>query len=422
MQTAESPAPAAPTGDRRAHYRQNSPRPPPVKGARQEFASTDRMTPAGDPFRRHLETQRVPPDPPSGHPTISLVVPVYNEAPNVDPLLDRLLPVLRGLNLPFECIFIDDGSRDGTADRLAARASRQPEIRIVRLSRNFGHQAALVAGLEHARGQAVITMDGDLQHPPELIPQLVERWRAGFDIVQTIRNDPAETGLAKRTGSRGFYRLLSLVARIQVTPGAADFRLMSREAVQAFLACRERVRFNRGLVQWIGFTQCELPYTAARRHAGRTKYSLRAMLRLAGDAIFSFSSVPLRLAGLAGACVSLAAAGYLIFVVWAYFRGRTIEGWSSTLAAVLILGGMQLLVLWIVGEYLGRVFEELKQRPIYIARQTAAERRPAAGDAHATKRQAENSQATGDDGAGDVTAPARQLRPTEPQSTHARQD
>jgi glycosyltransferase involved in cell wall biosynthesis len=213
--------------------------------------------PEGGPSRRHRETQRVPADRPSGSPTISLVVPVYNEAPNVDPLLERLLPVLRGLGEPFECIFVDDGSRDETAQRLATWSSREPVIRVVRLSRNFGHQAALVAGLEHARGQAVITMDGDLQHPPELIPQLVERWRAGFDVVQTVRSDPAEASLAKRAGSRGFYRLLSLVARIQVTPGAADFRLMSREAVQAFLACRERVRFNRGRVQWIGFTQCE---------------------------------------------------------------------------------------------------------------------------------------------------------------------
>jgi len=239
---------------------------------------------------------------PADSPTISLVVPMYNEAPNVDPLLERLLPVLRGLGEPFECIFVDDGSRDGTAARLAAWTPHAPEIRVISLSRNFGHQAALVAGLEHARGQAVITMDGDLQHPPELIPQLVERWRAGFDVVQTVRSDPAEVSLAKRAGSGAFYRVLSLVARIRVTPGAADFRLMSREAVQAFLSCRERVRFNRGLVQWIGFPQCELPYTAAPRHAGRTKYSFRAMLRLAGDAIFSFSSVPLRLAGLAGAC------------------------------------------------------------------------------------------------------------------------
>lgn len=319
----------------------------------------------------------MPPRPTAESPTISLVVPVYNEAPNVDPLLERLLPVLRSLIEPFECIFVDDGSRDGTAARLAAWSSRGPEIRVVSLSRNFGHQAALVAGLEHARGQAVITMDGDLQHPPELIPQLIERWRSGFDIVQTVRNDPADTGLAKRAGSNAFYRVLSMVARIRVTPGTADFRLLSREAVQAFLACRERVRFNRGLVQWIGFTQCELPYTAAPRHAGRTKYSYRAMLRLAGDAIFSFSSVPLRLAGLAGACVSLAAAAYLIFILWSYFRGQTIEGWSSILATVLILGGVQLLVLWIVGEYLGRVFEELKQRPIYIARQTPAAARPA---------------------------------------------
>ena len=313
---------------------------------------------------------------------LSLVIPVFNEGANVGPLLERVRRVLKTLDAESEVVFVDDGSTDDTAARLAEAAAGDGSLRLLRLSRNFGHQAALVAGLAHARGMAVVTMDGDLQHPPELVTEFVAHWRAGADIVQAIRREPADASPLKRAGSRGFYRLLSAVSRLRVTPGAADFRLMSREAVDAFLACRERCRFNRGLVQWIGFSCREVMYDAEPRHAGRTKYSYRAMLRLAGDAVFSFSSLPLRLAGLAGVLISLAAAGYLLFVLWAYFAGRTITGWSSTLAAVLILGGVNLVVLWILGEYVGRLYEEVKQRPIYIVRSPKQGSRQQAAEAH----------------------------------------
>ena len=306
---------------------------------------------------------------PTSGPTLSVVIPVFNEAENIQTMIERLTAAITPLSIPFECIFVDDGSRDDSVRRLREAARTRPEIQVVELSRNFGHQAALVAGLSAARGRAVISLDGDLQHPPELIPELVERWKNGFEVVQTIRRAPVDESALKRAASRGFYRLLSRVSRIQVTPGAADFRLLDRAALDAFLACRERVRFNRGLVQWIGFRATELVYDAAPRHAGRSKYSWRSMLRLAGDAIFSFSSWPLRLAGLLGAVVSVAATGYLLFVLWAYFFTRlTVPGWGSILAAVLILGGVQLIVLWIVGEYVGRLYEEAKQRPLYIVR------------------------------------------------------
>ncbi|MFH1747793.1 MAG: glycosyltransferase family 2 protein [Planctomycetota bacterium] len=302
-------------------------------------------------------------------PDLSIVIPVYNERANLSVLLARLWAATEPVDLSFEVLFVDDGSTDDTSAELCRLAESDPRIRWLRLSRNFGHQAALVAGLAHAASAAVITMDGDLQHPPELIPELIARWRAGTDVVQAVRREPADHSALKRAGSRGFYRLLSSVSRINVTPGAADFRLMSREAVDAFIACGERCRFNRGLVQWIGFTCVELPYEAQPRHAGRSKYSYRAMVRLAGDAIFSFSSLPLRLAGLAGVGVSLAAAAYLLFVLWArVFTERTVPGWSSILATVLVLGGVNLIVLWILGEYVGRLYEEVKQRPIYIVR------------------------------------------------------
>lgn len=318
--------------------------------------------------------------PATAAPTLSLVVPVFNEEQNVLPLLDRLRSALKTNSLAAadcECIFVDDGSRDQTAARVCEMVQDDAGIRLLSLARNFGHQAALFAGLEASRGQAVITLDGDLQHPPELIPQLVDCWRAGFDIVQAVRRAPADEQAAKRISSRMFYRILTRVSRVRVTPGAADFRLMSRPAVDAFLACRERCRFNRGLVQWIGFPSCDVPYDAAPRHAGRSKYSWRAMLRLAGDAIFSFSSLPLRLAGLAGGVVSLAAAAYLLFVIWArLFTNQTTPGWSSILASVLVIGGVQLVVLWILGEYIGRLYEESKQRPIYIVRPEMPAPRP----------------------------------------------
>ncbi len=301
-------------------------------------------------------------------PLISLVIPVFNEAGNVRELLRRLGAVLAA-EPRHELVFVDDGSSDDTVAQLEAARPSCPAIRVIRLSRNFGHQAALLAGLEQARGEAVISLDGDLQHPPELIPTLLEHWRSGADVVQTIRQETADATWLKDATSRGFYGLLSTISQTRVTPGAADFRLLSREALAALLACRERCRFNRGLVQWIGFNYVEVPYTAARRFAGRTKYSYRAMLRLAADAIFSFSTWPLRLAGCAGVCVSLCAAAYLVFILLAPWLGFAVQpGWSSTLAAVLILGGMNLMVMWILGEYVGRLYEEVKQRPIYLMR------------------------------------------------------
>lgn len=308
-------------------------------------------------------------------PQVSLVVPVLDEAENVPELARRIADALAPLDLEYELLFVDDGSTDGTdaaIQKLQAHHAQHPQgarVRFLSLSRNFGHQAALFAGLEHAAGDAVITLDGDLQHPPEMLPAFIQQWRAGFEIVQGVRTATADAGALKRASSRGFYQTLSRLAHIRVQPGAADFRLMTRPAVNAFLACRERVRFNRGLVQWIGFRSCDVPYDAPPRFAGRTKYTWSRMWRLAADAIFSFSSWPLRVAGLAGVIVSAGALAYLLFVLWAYFfTERTIAGWTSILATLLVLGGVQLIVLWIIGEYLGRLYEEAKQRPIYILR------------------------------------------------------
>ena len=335
---------------------------------------TARMTRPAGAWQSEAVIISVMPGPPP-RVELSIVTPVFCEQDNIAPLVEEVRAALRPLSLAYELIFVDDGSVDASAELVQRAADADPRVRLVRLSRNFGHQAALVAGLEHARGEAVVTLDGDLQHPPALIPEMVRRWRAGAEIVQAVRAAPADDSPLKRAGSRAFYRLLSALSRIQVRAGATDFRLMSREAADAFLSCPERNRFNRGLAQWIGFRQEEIPYRAAPRRAGRTKYSYRAMLRLAADAIFSFSVWPLRLAGLAGVGVSLAAAAYLLFVLWArIFTDRTEPGWSSLLATTLVLGGMQLIVLWIIGEYLGRLYEEARRRPLYIVR--APEPRP----------------------------------------------
>lgn len=307
-------------------------------------------------------------------PFVSVVVPVCNEADNVAPLAARIAAILSAADVRHELLFIDDGSTDQTAERLRALSAASPAVRVLELTRNFGHQAALFAGLEHARGDAVISLDGDLQHPPELIPELIEHWTAGAEIVQAVRREPVGGSALKRSGSRWFYALLGAATRLELTPGSADFRLLSRPAVNALLACRERCRFNRGLVRWIGFRQVEVPYEAAERHTGRSKYSLRSMCRLAADALFSFSTLPLRLAGLAGGVISLAAMAYLAFVLGArIFRpDLVVPGWSSILASVLLIGGVQLIVLWILGEYVGRLYEEVKQRPIYLVRTDSA--------------------------------------------------
>lgn len=303
-------------------------------------------------------------------PLLSVVVPAFNEADSLPPLLQQIVAQMTALAEPFEVWVVDDGSTDNTATLTRQLACSQPEIRLIRLSRNFGHQAALLAGLTNARGDAVITLDADLQHPPALIPALVQHWRRGAHIVQAVRAAPADESRLKAFASRWFYRVLSRLVPHPVTPGAADFRLLDRQAVAALLRCPERSRFTRGLVRWIGFTYVEVPYHAARRHAGRSKYSLRSTLRLASDAIFSLSPLPLRLAGLAGVTVSLAAALYLLFALWAaLFTDRTVPGWTSLLATVLALGGMQLLVLWILGEYVGRIFDEVKGRPVFIVRE-----------------------------------------------------
>ncbi|MBN3032900.1 MAG: glycosyltransferase family 2 protein [Candidatus Saganbacteria bacterium] len=298
---------------------------------------------------------------------LSVVVPVYNEAESLPEFYRRLTLVLNSLNLPAEIIFVDDGSSDGSLGQLERWAAADRRVKAVSLSRNFGHMIALSAGLDHAAGRAVVTLDADLQHPPELIPELVKQWRAGSQVVNTLRRETAGAGWLKRKTAELFYWLINKISGINLPANAADYRLLDRQAVDAVKQLRERARFLRGLTRWVGFRQSCVEFTAAPRLAGRTKYPFGRMFSFALDGLTSFSAFPLRLAAYLG----LATAGFsFLYIIYAlyirFFTSRAIEGWASVLVVVLFIGGVQLIFLGVIGEYLGRVYEETKQRPLYL--------------------------------------------------------
>jgi dolichol-phosphate mannosyltransferase len=297
---------------------------------------------------------------------LSVVAPVFNEEENIRAFCERTIAALGGM--PFEIVVVDDGSSDGTAARLEELAAADRRIRVVTLSRNFGHQTALTAGLEHATGDAVVMIDADLQDPPELIPELVEWWRKGSDVVVAAREArEGETRFKLMTAS-WFYRLLGRVAQIEVEQNAGDFRLLSRRALDALLAMPERNRYIRGMTAWVGFTHTSVPYRRAPRHSGDTKFSVMKMLRLSFDAIASFSYVPLQMATLLG--FFFAAVAFLGIPVAIGFRiaGEFVPGITTVVIAVLLLGGIQLMAIGIIGEYLARVYDEVKRRPLYLVR------------------------------------------------------
>ncbi len=298
---------------------------------------------------------------------ISVVVPVFNEELALPAFTARLLPVLRDGACNYEIIFVDDGSQDGTPRVLDHLASAHAEIKIVSFARNFGHQAALLAGLSAARGQCVISLDGDLQHPPELIPQLISHWRAGAKIVATRRIDAVQTGFAKRVTSRLYYRLFSWLSGLPIEQGVADFRLLDRVVVDTLLQLKERTLFLRGLLTWLGYPQAVVEYQAEPRVAGRSKYSPRKMLSLAINGITAFSITPLRIAMVMGFIFSLVSFIYLSYAIAVYFfTDGAVAGWTSIVGSVLFLGGIQLLCLGIIGEYVGKVYQEVKRRPFYV--------------------------------------------------------
>ncbi len=286
-------------------------------------------------------------------------------------LVTRLTRVLDALDDPWEVILVDDGSTDGTYGLAVEAHTRDPRFKVVRLSRGFGHQLALSAGLDLARGDAVLTMDGDLQHPPELIPELVARWRAGDEVVYGVMTDRPSEGRFKDWTARVFYRLLGRLAEIEVPAGAGDFRLVDRRALDAVRAMRESNRYLRGMFSWVGFRQSGVPYVPPPRTAGTTKYTSLKMFRLATDAVIGFSSRPLRLGLNLGFVVSAVSLSFgIAALVGRIFGGFAVPGWTSLAVIVGIVGGIQLIVLGIIGEYIAHIFDEVKRRPLYVVTRT----------------------------------------------------
>ncbi len=302
---------------------------------------------------------------------LSVVAPLYNERETLPEFHRRVGDVLDGVEI--ELVLVDDGSTDGTAEVLNEIAAADPRVRVISLSRNFGHQAALTAGLDHARGDAVVMLDADLQDPPELIPEMVERWRHGSDVVYAVRRARAGETRAKLATARWFYRLFSKLAQIELRPNAGDFRLLDRSALTALGSMRERHRFLRGMTVWIGFQQSAVEYDRDPRHAGETKFTTRKMLRFSLDAISSFSHVPLQAATMLGFLFSFIAFLGIPVAIGFRIAGEFVPGVTTVLLAVLLLGGIQLITVGIIGEYLGRVYDEVKQRPLYIVRDAADE-------------------------------------------------
>jgi dolichol-phosphate mannosyltransferase len=302
------------------------------------------------------------------NPLISIVVPVLDEEDCVEELVSRVREALVNENVRHEIVFVDDGSTDGTWERLTAQNAANSSVRAIRFTRPFGHQAALIAGLRHAKGDAVVTMDGDLQHPPEFLPILIKAWREGTDVVNSVRRPPEGSSRGAKEGvSKLFYGVMRSLTAVDVTPAAADFRLMDRRAVDAFNSLEERFVFVRGLVPWLGFSEAHYDYEVGTRFAGRSKYGVWQMIRLAFDGILSFSVVPLRLIAILGLLTTLFGIGFGLFALVSYAMGRVDgAGWTSVVVLILVLGGVQLLSLGIVSEYIGRTYEEVKGRPRYV--------------------------------------------------------
>lgn len=300
-------------------------------------------------------------------PVLSVVVPIYNEAEVIPEMYRRMTSVLEGMGESYELILVNDGSRDKSLELLYGLHQRDPRVRVINFARNFGHQIAITAGMDYARGDAVAVIDADLQDPPEVILEMMKKWREGYDVVYGVRTEREGESAFKLFTASLFYRLLNRITNVDIPLDAGDFRLMSRAAADTMRAVREKHRFMRGLSAWIGFRQYPLEYKRNARFAGSTKYPLKKMLQLAMNGVFNFSYIPLQLATYFGFVSALLALLVLIGVVVArIYSPEFFGGQATTLVMVLFLGGVQLISLGIIGEYLGRIYEEIKGRPLYM--------------------------------------------------------
>jgi dolichol-phosphate mannosyltransferase len=314
---------------------------------------------------------------------LSVVVPIYDEQESVPELYRRLTQVLGSTVESYEIVLVDDGSHDRTWELIKELAARDGRVKGLSFSRNFGHQMAFTAGLDHVDGEAVVIMDADLQDPPELIPELVAHWREGYDVVYAVRAKRHGETAFKLVTAAAFYRVLHAITNVEIPVDTGDFRLMSRKAVAAFRRFSEHHRFTRGMVSWLGFRQIGVPYARAPRHAGETKYPLRKMLRLASDGITSFSYLPLQLATWAGVAVAGLAGVALVATLAVKVAGSPLPWLWVAIAGLALLGGLQLIAIGLLGEYVGRVFDDVRGRPLYLVGETvgfdAGGRHPSAG-------------------------------------------
>jgi len=334
-------------------------------------AETEWMTLAKEPRQAFTEKGRFARTSRHSLPSMTIVIPCFNEAVNLNRLLPQLKETLETLIPNWEVILVDDGSHDHTPE-LFEFWSRQPGFHAIQLSRNFGKEAALTAGLEAASCEVTVMMDADLQHSPELIPTMLAQWQKGYDVVSAVREHRKDEGLLKRLGSRWFYRLVNAGGRFRVPADAGDFRLMDRTVVKALLALPERNRFMKGLYAWVGFSTTEVPYVPEARGSGRSAFNLCRLVGLSIDGLTAFTTWPLRVASLIGLALALLAFSYGGYLVIEYLlNGHPVAGWTTIVVGLMLFSGIQLIGLGVLGEYVSRIFEEVKGRPLYVVRHHA---------------------------------------------------
>jgi len=300
--------------------------------------------------------------------SVSIVVPVYNEGDNILHFTAAVKAVMDKQPYKWNLLFVDDGSRDNSLELLEDLQEKFSYVHVLSLSRNCGHQIALTCGLDHAQGDAVISMDGDMQHPPELLPVLLSKWEDGYQVVQTIRQDTQGVSWLKKKTSEMYYRLINNLSSVRIRPGGSDFRLLDRQAVDALGKYREHDRFLRGMVTLLGYKVAEVPFVAPPRFAGKSKYSLNKMVKLAVDGIVGYSVVPLRAAFVAGLLFALLSFFLLLHALYVYVCDEAVSGWTTIMVCMSLFGGTQLIMLGIMGEYLGRIYTEVKNRPLYLVK------------------------------------------------------
>ena len=300
--------------------------------------------------------------------TLSVVIPIYNEEQVIWEMYKRILKVLSKIDMEYEIILVDDGSIDRTLELAKEICSKDNSVRLISFSRNFGHQFAITAGMDWSSGEAIVVIDADLQDPPEIIPQMVEKWRSGYHVVYGVRDKRNGENWFKLFTAATFYRILKRITSIDIPVDTGDFRLIDRTVLDYFRPMRERARFVRGMISWVGFKQGEVKYTRNERYAGKTKYPFHKMVKFAIDGILSFSQTPLRIASIFGFISSFISFFFLLYgiIIKLFFPIYAVPGWTSIFTGILFLGGIQLICLGVLGEYIGRIYEETKNRPLYV--------------------------------------------------------